>query len=115
MGVVIALVIGTIVAITPAAAADGYGARLCDRYIAGGAPCACVGPILEKAYSEDELDPALAFMKAFRDGISSPDQAAAQRVLDEMEAKQGRSTIEDWMKRYDGPDKEMAASCNWTW
>jgi hypothetical protein len=57
-------------------------------------------------------------MKTFMEGLSAntPErQEAAQKVIDQLEAKHGKSTIEGWMKRYDGVEKQLESSCKWKW
>ena len=47
-------------------------ARSCaPKYIAGSAPCTCVGPVLEEEYDEEELDPLLLVMKTFMEGLAA--------------------------------------------
>jgi hypothetical protein len=103
---------------TPAAAADDYGEALCKKHVGGSAPCGCIGPVLEEEYDEEELGPMLLFMKTFMEGLASNSRESeqkAQKVIDQIEAEHGKETIEDWMKRYDGVEKELESSCKWKW
>jgi hypothetical protein len=103
---------------SPAAAADGYGEALCKKYIAGNAPCACVGPALEDEYDEEELDPLLLLMKTFQEGLRANNPEAeqrAQKVIDGLQAEHGKELLEDLMKRYDGVEKAVESSCKWKW
>ena len=84
----------------------------------GNAPCACAGPVLEEEYDEEELAPLLLVMKTFMEGLAAKapeDQQKAQNVIDGIEAEHGKSTVEDWMKRYDGVEKELESTCKWKW
>jgi hypothetical protein len=101
-----------LLAIYPAAA-DDYGERLCTKFMAG-APCSCVGPLLEEEYDEEELEPLLLFMKSFMEGLKG-DEAAAQKVIDQLAAKYGQAKIEGWMKRYSSLEGEMEKTCKWKW
>jgi hypothetical protein len=101
-----------------AAADDAYGAPLCKKYMGDSAPCACVGPVLEEEYDEEELAPLLLLMKTFMDGLaakSPDDEQKAQKVIEKIESDHGKSTVEDWMKRYDGIEKGIESSCKWKW
>jgi hypothetical protein len=114
----IALAMLSILATTSPAAAGDYGETLCKKYIAGSAPCACVGPVLEEEYDEEELDPLLLLMKTFQEGLAAnnPDaEQRAQKVIDGLQAKHGKQSLEDLMKRYDGVEKELESSCKWKW
>ena len=102
---------------SPAAAADDYGEMLCKKCW-GSAPCDCIGPVWEEEYDEEELDPMQLFMKTFMEGLASNSREGeqkAQKVIDQIEAKHGKETVEDWMKRYDGVEKELESSCKWKW
>jgi hypothetical protein len=117
MRLLFALAVISIFAAVPAAAADGYGEKLCTKYMTG-APCTCVGPVLEEEYDEEELDPLLLVMKTFMEGLAAKtpeDEQKAQKILDGIEAKHGKPKVEDWMKRYDGVEKEVQSSCKWKW
>ena len=103
---------------SPVAAQDDYGEMLCKKYVGGSAPCVCIGPVWEEEYDEEELDPLLLFMKTFMEGLASNSRESeqkAQKVIDQIEAEHGKETIEDWMKRYDGVEKELESSCKWKW
>jgi hypothetical protein len=106
-------------ALAPAAAADdAYGAPLCKKYMGSNAPCACVGPVLEEEYDEEELDPLLLLMKTFQEGLRANNPEAeqrAQKVIDGLQAKHGKELLEDLMKRYDSVEKEVQSSCKWKW
>jgi hypothetical protein len=118
MRVFIALAMLSILAMTSPAAAGDYGEALCKKYIAGTAPCACVGPVLEEEYDEEELDPLLLLMKTFQEGLAAnnPDaEQRAQKVIDGLQAKHGKERLEDLMGRYNGVEKELESTCKWKW
>jgi len=118
MRIFVALAFAATFAVSAVVADDSYGERLCTKYIGMGAPCDCVGPLLAEEYDEDELEPLLLVMKTFMEGLtanSAASQQAAQKVIDRIEAEHGKSTVEDWMKRYDGVEKELEATCKWKW
>ena len=54
--ILVAAALAVLLAATPAAA-DDYGEKLCKQYMPPGTPCACVAPILEKEFDEDESSP----------------------------------------------------------
>jgi predicted Zn-dependent peptidase len=76
-----------------------------------GTPCACVAPILEEEFDEEELDPLMQFLRAFMSGLKG-DEAAAQKTIDRIAAKHGKETLMDWLKRFEGLSPETAKTCN---
>ena len=112
MRVMIGMILALVIATSPVAAADDdYGETLCKKYMPPGTPCACVGPILDEEFDEEELAPLLQFLRAFMTGLKG-DEAAAQKTIDGIAAKHGKKTIEDWLKRFEGLSPETAKTCN---
>ena len=57
-------------------------------------------------------------MKIFMDGLaakSPADEQKAQKVIDQIQAEHGKSTAEDWLKRYSKVETEIESSCKWKW
>src|SRR5690242_15748605 len=88
-------------ALSPAAADDDYGERLCTKYMPPGTPCSCVGPIFDDEFDEEELEPLLQFLRAFMAGLKG-DEGEAQKTIDRIAADHGKKNIEDWLKRFEG-------------
>ena len=105
----VAAALAALLTATPATA-DDYGEKLCTQYMPPGTPCACVAPILEEEFDEDELEPLMQFLRSFMDGLKG-DEAAAQKTIDGIAAKHGKKTIEDWLKRFEGLSPETAQAC----
>jgi hypothetical protein len=108
------ILLGAFLAALPAlspAAADDYGERLCAKYMPPGTPCACVAPILEEEFDEEELDPLMQFLRSFMAGLKG-DDATAQQTIDRIAAEYGKETIMDWLKRFEGLSPETAKTCN---
>ena len=64
MRVLVGATLAVLLAASPAAA-DDYGEKLCKQYMPPGTPCACVGPILDEEFDEEELEPLMQFLRAF--------------------------------------------------
>src|SRR5262245_28047730 len=108
------ILIGAILAlllVQSPAAADDYGERLCTKYMPPGTPCACVAPILEEEFDEEELDPLMQFLRSFMAGLKG-DDAAAQKTIDRIAAKYGKETIMKWLERFEALSPETAKTCN---
>jgi len=99
-----------LLAATPRPAAADYGEDLCKKYLPPGTPCECVGDILDDEFDEEELAPLLQFLRAFMDGLKG-DEAAAQKTIDTIAAKHGKSTIEDWLKRFEALSAQTEKTC----
>ena len=101
MRAILVAALAVLLAASPAAA-DDYGEQLCKQYMPPGTPCACVAPILEEEFDEDELEPLMQFLRSFMDGLKG-DEAAAQKTIDRIAAKHGKKTIEEWLAAVRGP------------
>jgi hypothetical protein len=91
-------------------AQDGYGQQLCTAHMPPGTPCACVGPILQGEFSEEELAPLLQFLRAFMEGLGG-DTAAHQKTIDQIAAEHGKANIEAWLKRFEALSPQTAETC----
>jgi len=110
MRILIGAILALLLPLSPVAA-DDYGERLCKQYMAPGTPCACVAPILEEEFDEEELEPLLRFMRAFMKGLGG-DEAAAQKTIDQIAAEHGKETLMDWLKRFEDLSPETGKTCN---
>jgi hypothetical protein len=81
---------------TPAAAADGYGEKVCKQY-GSKIPmdCSCAGEALEDEYDEDELVIVIQFLN------NAADPNAKFEELLEFEKKVGKAKLEDLGKRFE--------------
>jgi hypothetical protein len=93
---------------------DGYGNRLCTRFMGASAPCSCVGPILEMEFDRNELEPLLAFMRAVMDQFTGTAEGTI-KIADDLIARHGQATIENWIKRYNSLEPKMEKACMWKW
>ena len=95
-GLVLALILSA-----PAAAAD-YGAKLCRKHLSSvpGMNCACVAPLIEDEYDEDEADTVLGGI-ALMTQVTDKDDIASieQRFKVYQDERGGAAAVDELMKR----------------
>lgn len=79
-----------------AAAADGYGEKICRQHGAKiPIDCACAGPPLENEYDEDEVTIVIQFLN------NAADPNAKFEELFELEKKFGKERLQELGNRFD--------------